>query len=143
MLDFAAFQASFAGDILTPAHADYEASLTRWAANSRRRAAVVAFVRDEADVARALGYARGAGLGVAIRGGGHSSAGASSITDGLVVDLSRHMAGVRVDTDARLAHVGGGALWGTVNAETMKHGLATTGGTVSHVRGRPERANVC
>jgi FAD/FMN-containing dehydrogenase len=134
MPDFVAFRSAFKGDLITPDHPDYETSLSRWAANAQRRAAIVAFVRDDADVALALRYARGAGLGVAVRGGGHNPAGASSIADGLVIDLSRHLSGTRVDAEARLAYVGGGALWAGVNAETAKYGLATTGGNVSHVR---------
>ena len=39
---------------------------------------------------------------------------------------------MRVDAEKKLAYADGGALWGTVNNETMKYGLATTGGTVSH-----------
>jgi FAD/FMN-containing dehydrogenase len=40
-------------------------------------------------------------LPIAIHGGGHSTAGASS-TEGLVIDLSRHI-------ENKLAYVGGGA----------------------------------
>jgi len=132
MSDFAAFQSAFKGDLITPEHPEYEKALTRWAANSRRRAAIVAFVRDEADVTLALKYAKKNGLAIAIRGGGHNPAGASSVEGGLVIDLSRHLSGTRVDTEKKLAYVGGGAIWEGVNAATMKHNLATTGGTVSH-----------
>ncbi|KAI0313302.1 hypothetical protein OF83DRAFT_1165636 [Amylostereum chailletii] len=134
MSPFAEFQKAFKGDLITPDHPQYEDSLIRWAANSRRRAAIVAFVKDAEDASIALQYAKAQGLSIAVRGGGHSPAGASSVEGGLVIDLSRHLAGVRVDPDAKLAYVDGGALWATVNKETMKHGLATTGGTVGHVR---------
>ncbi|KAI0316003.1 FAD-binding domain-containing protein [Amylostereum chailletii] len=123
----------FKGDIVTPEHPEYDQALVRWAANSQRRAAVVAFVRDTEDVSAALAYAKAKGLPIAVRGGGHNPAGAASVEGGLVIDLSRYFAGVRVDAEKKLAYAGGGALWGTVNTETMKHGLATTGGTVSHV----------
>ena len=49
-----AFASAFEGDLVTPAHADYPAALHRWAANAERRAAIVAFARSAADVARAL-----------------------------------------------------------------------------------------
>jgi FAD/FMN-containing dehydrogenase len=42
------------------------------------------------------------------------------------------MRAVRVDPARRTAHVQGGALWGDVDHETQAHGLATTGGIVSH-----------
>jgi FAD/FMN-containing dehydrogenase len=37
-----------------------------------------------------------------------------------------------VDPGARRAYVGGGAAWAAVDAATAEHGLAVTGGTVSH-----------
>jgi hypothetical protein len=58
-------------------------------------------------------------------------AGTASCDDGIVIDLSA-MRGVRVDPAARTAWVQGGALWGDVDHETQAHGLATTGGIVSH-----------
>src|SRR5262249_32897320 len=42
------------------------------------------------------------------------------------------MRAVRVDPAGRTAWVQGGALWGDVDRETQAHGLATTGGIVSH-----------
>ncbi|KAI0048427.1 FAD-binding domain-containing protein [Auriscalpium vulgare] len=114
MSDLASFERAFHGDIVTPSHPDYESSLKRWAANSQRRAAVVAFVKDEDDVRTALLYAQAQGLRIAVKGGGHNPAGASSIEDGL------------------LGYVGGGALWSDVNGAAIKHGLVMTSGTVSH-----------
>ena len=48
----------------------------------------------------------------------------------MVIDLSP-MNSVRVDTTARWATVGGGAVWADVDHETLAHGLATTGGLIS------------
>jgi len=42
------------------------------------------------------------------------------------------MRAVWVDPEGRTAWVQGGALWGDVDHETQAHGLATTGGIVSH-----------
>jgi hypothetical protein len=50
---------------------------------------------------------------------------------GIVIDLSA-MRSVSVNPAERTAHVQGGALWGDVDHETQAHGLATTGGIVSH-----------
>lgn len=134
MSDFASFKSSFSGDIVTPEDPGYDVAIARWAANATRRAAVVAYVRDAADVTRAIAYARRTGLPIAIRGGGHNAAGASSSAGGLVIDLSRYLNDVRVDPEGKLAYVGGGALWETVDKAGIEHGLATVGGTVNHVR---------
>ena len=58
-------------------------------------------------------------------------AGTAVCDDWIVIDLSA-MRGVRVDPAGRSAWVQGGALWGDVDRETQAHGLATTGGIVSH-----------
>ncbi|KAG6918723.1 hypothetical protein DXG01_012208 [Tephrocybe rancida] len=122
----------FKGDIVTPDDADYQKAIARWAVNAQRRAKIVAFVKDEADVGLAIKYARSAELPIAIRGGGHSPAAASSTEGGLVIDLSRYLNGARVDPKRSVVHVGGGALWDIVDSEAIKFGLATVGGTVNH-----------
>ena len=123
----------FKGDLVKPGDPGYDDALKRWAANAVRKASVVAFVKDERDVALAIKYARDTGLPIAIRGGGHSAAGASSIENGLVIDLSRYLNGVSIDAEKKLAHVGGGAIWETVDKAAIEYGLATVGGTVNHV----------
>ncbi|EKM52970.1 uncharacterized protein PHACADRAFT_147283 [Phanerochaete carnosa HHB-10118-sp] len=133
MSDSARFRDTFKGDILTPEDEGYERALARWAVNAIRRARIVAYVRDAEDVSTALRYAKENGIKVAIHGGGHSPNGASSVQDGLVIDLARYLNGVRADPENRLAYVGGGAKWATVNKATMEHGLAMVGGTVGHV----------
>src|SRR5207247_1534782 len=49
----------------------------------------------------------------------------------LVIDL-RPMSGVFVDPRNRRALVQGGTRWETVDREAQMHGLAVTGGTISH-----------
>ena len=135
MSNLDAFKASFKGDVVTQSDADYEQAIKRWSLTAERRAKIVAFVKDADDVAQALKYAQSEGLKIAVRGGGHNPAGASSVEDGLVVDLSRYLGNVRVDQDAKLGYIGGGAIWETVDKEAIKYGLATVGGTVNHVGG--------
>ena len=134
MSDFNSFKSSFKGDIVTPSDPDYTESIKRWAGNMVKPAKVVAFVKDAEDVAAAIKYARANDLPIAVRGGGHSFSGSSSVADGLVVDLSRHLNGVRIDPERKLGYVGGGALWEAVDKAAIAHGLATVGGTVNHVR---------
>ncbi|KAI5124789.1 hypothetical protein M0805_005423 [Coniferiporia weirii] len=132
MASFARFGDAFKGDILTPGDPDYEIAIQRWALNATRRARIVAFVRDAQDVSLAVTYARETGLPIAIRGGGHNPAGSSSSEGGLVIDLSKYMNGCSVDPDNKLAYVGGGAIWKTVDETAIRFGLATVGGTVNH-----------
>ena len=58
-------------------------------------------------------------------------AGTAVCDGGIMIDLSA-MRAVSVDPVERTALVQGGALWGDVDHETQAHGLATTGGIVSH-----------
>ena len=133
MSDFIGFKPKSAGDLITPTDPDYLVSIARWAANAQRRPKFVAFVRTPDDVALAIAFARANHLSIAIRGGGHNPAGASSIEGGLAIDLSRHLNQVRVVSEQNLAYVGGGALWETVDKEAIRHGLATVAGTINCV----------
>lgn len=132
-LNLSALAQAFKGDLVTPEQPEYAAAIARWASNSERNAKVVALVKDAQDVVAALKFARENGLPIAVRGGGHHVGGASSSENGLVIDLSRYLGGATVDPAAKLAYVGGGAIWETVDVETIKHGLATVAGTVNHV----------
>jgi len=133
MSNFDSFKTSFTGDIYTPNDADYDTSIIRWAVNAQRNAQVVTFPKGPEDVVLAIAYARENKMPIGIRGGGHSTSGASS-SEGLVIDLSRHMKSVEVDKEKHLAYVGGGATWADVDKATILHGLAGVAGTVNHVR---------
>jgi len=133
MSEFESFRKTFKGDIVTSSDAEYEKAIARWAINAQRRAKIVAFVKDAQDVSLAIKYAKANKLPIAIRGGGHSEAGASSSENGLVLDLSRYLNNVEVDVGKKLAYIGGGTLWETVDKAAIEQGLATVGGTVNHV----------
>jgi FAD/FMN-containing dehydrogenase len=132
MFDLTTLSKGFDGDIVTPSDPDYAQSIARWATNAVRNAKIVAFVKNAEDVSRALKFTRDSKLDLAIKGGGHSSAGASSSEGGLVIDLSRHINRVKIDAAKKLAYVGGGAVWGDLDKAAIEHGLAGVAGTVNH-----------
>jgi FAD binding domain/Berberine and berberine like len=118
------------GEVLTPGDGGYAEAARVWNGAHVGSPAVIVRCRGAADVIEAVSFARIHGLQMAVRGGGHSVAGFSTNVGGIVIDLSA-MNDVRVDTTARWATVGGGAVWADVDHETQAHGLATTGGLVS------------
>lgn len=97
-----------------------------------RRPAVIARCADGEDVRTAIAFARRHALPLAVRGGGHSVAGFSSLEDGVVVDLSA-LRDVHVDVHARTADVGGGTTAGDLDAAKHGFGLATPTATVTSV----------
>jgi FAD/FMN-containing dehydrogenase len=124
-------RAAVRGEVVTPADDGYAEASRIWnGAHDGHSPALVVRCTGAADVIAAVGFARSTGLTIAVRGGGHSLAGFSTVDDGIAIDLSP-MRDVRVDPVARRAIVGGGAVWADVDHETQTHGLATTGGLVS------------
>jgi FAD/FMN-containing dehydrogenase len=133
MSEFLSFQKVFKGDIVVPSDPHYQLAIARWASNAERRAKIVAFVKDAEDVSATITFAKASKLPLAIRSGGHSTSGASSSEDGIVIDLSKYLNGVRIDPENKRAYVGGGAIWSTVDKAAIEHGLAAVAGTVNHV----------
>src|SRR5688500_3211128 len=121
----------FRGRLITADDADYDTARAVWNGAIDRRPRLIARCSGTADVVAAVRFARDHDLEIAIRGGGHNVAGTAVCDDGMVIDLSA-MRAVRVDRAGRRAWVQGGALWGDVDHEPQAHGLATTGGIVSH-----------
>lgn len=92
--------------------------------------AYVVRCRDTEDVVDAIAFARGAGLELAVRSGGHSVSGASLCDGGVVVDV-RGLNAVHVDPATLTVTIGGGATTCQADAALQSHGLATTLGRVS------------
>lgn len=77
-----------------------------------------------------MAFARGHGLDIAVRGGGHNVAGLAVCEGGVMIDLSL-MKGIQVDPRDRRVRAQGGVTWRELNRETQAHGLAVTGGVIS------------
>ena len=95
-----------AGELIQPADAGYEDARSIFNSMIDRRPAAIAQCETADDVIAALAHARGSGLEVAIRSGGHSVAGAGLTDGGFVIDM-RRMNAVEVDPAARTARVAG------------------------------------
>jgi FAD/FMN-containing dehydrogenase len=120
----------FRGEIVEPGDAAYDGLREVFNGMFDRRPRVILRPAGAADVIRGIGLARDTGLPFAIRGGGHSVAGFSSVDDGIVLDM-RAMKGIRVDPDARTVRAQAGLNWGEFDRETQAFGLAVTGGRVT------------
>jgi FAD/FMN-containing dehydrogenase len=118
------------GELIVPSDAGYDEARKVFNAMHDRRPAAIARCTSSADVAAAVNFARGHGLVLAVRGGGHSVAGLSVCEGGLVIDLGA-MKQVDVDPVAKTARADGGVLWGEFDAATQEHGLHTPGGRVT------------
>jgi FAD/FMN-containing dehydrogenase len=116
--------------LLVPGDADFPATLHRWSGAAEKPAGATLVPTGTASISEALRHAAKHNLDIAVCGGGHSTAGASSTDGGLLISLMK-MRKVEVDVEKKLIKVQGGATWGEVDAEAWKHGLATVGGTVS------------
>lgn len=118
------------GGLHEPGDVPYEDTCGIFNTMIERRPRFVAECVAVDDVVATIAFAREQGLPVAVRAGGHSVAGLSLCDDGVVLDM-RGMADIEVDTEQRVARIGGGAIWADVDRATQAYELATTGGRVS------------
>ena len=126
----AEFAASMRGTTVQPGDEDYDRERKIWNGAHDRHPAVIARCAGVADVIRTVDLARSEGLPLAVRGGGHSIPGFSTVEGGIVLDLSP-MTGIRVDPAGRTVTADAGCTWKDLDAETQQFGLAVTGGLVS------------
>ena len=127
----AELEASFRGQVVPPADADYDGHRAVWNGSIDRYPALIARCAGVADVIAAVKFAREANLAVAVRGGGHSFPGLSVCDGGIVIDLGP-MKGIRVDPAARTVRAQAGVLLGELDRETQAFGLAVPAGIVTH-----------
>jgi len=130
-VDLETLAANFAGELIQPQDAGFDAARQIWNGHVQRRPALIARCQGVADVIAAVRFCREHDLAASVRGGGHAVAGHALCDGGVVIDLSA-MTGARVDPLARTIHLQGGCLNAHLDRESQAFGLATTGGIVSH-----------
>jgi hypothetical protein len=126
----AEFEQGLSGRLIRPGDEGYDEARSVWNGAHDRRPALIVRCAGVADVMRAVEFARSECLDVAVRGGGHSIPGFSTVDGGVVIDLSA-MRAVQVDPESRTAVAQGGCTWADFDHETQAFGLAVTGGLVS------------
>jgi FAD/FMN-containing dehydrogenase len=120
------------GPVLRAGDDGWEDATEVWNAMAAKTPAIVVQPASARDVVAAIAFARGRGLPLSVKGGGHNIAGTSIAEDGLVLDMSA-MSQVTVDAAAQVAHVGPGCRLRDIDAATQAHGLAVPLGFISDV----------
>jgi FAD/FMN-containing dehydrogenase len=122
--------AGFDGDTIGPDDATYDDERRVHNGMIDRRPAAIVGCSSADDVGRTIAFARAHGAPIAVRGGGHNGGGLGVVDDGVVIDLAG-MNDVVADHDAGTVRVGGGCVWGEVDAVTAQAGRATPSGIIS------------
>ncbi|MBA3869594.1 MAG: FAD-binding oxidoreductase [Anaerolineae bacterium] len=112
------------GQVITPEGTNYDEARAVFYGKFDRRPAVIVRPANAADVAYVIGLARESGMELAIRCGGHSSAGYGTTEGGILLDLSL-MKGLDIDVEGRTAWAEGGLTAGEYTVAAGKYGLAT------------------
>ncbi|HLE88947.1 MAG TPA: FAD-binding oxidoreductase [Candidatus Limnocylindria bacterium] len=132
MLSIENLRSQFPGRAIAPGDAGYDAARSVMLGGVDRHPAVVIRVADANEVARVIALARETGLELAVRSGGHSSAGHGTTEGGIVLDLSA-MKAVEVDPAGRTVWAQAGLTAAELTAATHAHGLAVGFGDTGSV----------
>lgn len=107
-------ETSLAGRVVLPGDPDYNEARQESNPAFQSYPQVIVYCASERDVLLCLAFARTTGLWVAVRCGGHSTAG-YSVNDGMVIDLSE-LHSVVLDEANATVHVGAGTDFDRFNA---------------------------
>jgi FAD/FMN-containing dehydrogenase len=116
--------------LVQPSDTDYDEARAVWNGMVDRYPALIVQCAGVADVVTSVNFAKEHDLLVAVRGGGHNTAGNAVCDGGLVIDLSI-MKGVRVDPLAQTVRAEGGVTIGDLDRESQAFGLAVPMGVVT------------
>jgi len=124
--------AELEGRVIAPDDDDYDQARTVFCGGIDRRPAVIIRAADATDVSRVVSLARETELELAVRSGGHSTAGHSVVDGGIVLDLS-DMRALDIDAERRTAWAQTGMTTGDYTTAAGAHGLATGFGDTGSV----------
>jgi FAD/FMN-containing dehydrogenase len=120
------------GRMIAPDDAAYDEARAVFYGGIDRRPAAIVRPADATDVSRVVSLARESGLELAVRSGGHSTAGHSVSEGGIVLDL-REMKALQIDVAGRTAWAETGLTAGEYTKAAGAHGLATGFGDTGSV----------
>ena len=120
------------GRVVVPGDADYDELRTVVMGGIDLRPGAIVRVAGAEDVARVVRYAAEIGAELAVRCGGHSSAGYSATDGGIVIDL-RDLKSIDLDVGGRSLWAGAGLTAGEVGAAVLPHGLVIGFGDTASV----------
>jgi FAD/FMN-containing dehydrogenase len=123
-LPISEIRARLDGEVIGRGQAGYDDARGVFFTGFDRRPAAIVRAAGTADVARVVSLARDAGAELAVRSGGHSTAGYGTSDGGIVLDLSA-MDEVAIDPDERTAWAQTGATAGGYTQAAARYGLAT------------------
>ena len=132
LTDLADLRTRVQGRVIGPDDAGYDDVRTTMYGDPDTRPAVVVRPVSAADVVHAVALARQTGLPLAVRSGGHSASGHSSVDGGVVLDL-RDLTDIDIDVDGRSVWAGAGLTAGQLTAATDEHSLAVGFGDTGSV----------
>jgi FAD/FMN-containing dehydrogenase len=125
-------RAELTGEVIAPGDFEYEKARTVFLGGIDRHPAVIVRPADAGEVTYVVSLARETGLELAVRGGGHSSAGHGVSEGGIVLDLSL-MKRLEIDPDRQVVWAETGLTAGEVTATAGTHGLAVGFGDTGSV----------
>lgn len=125
-------RALFNGKVIAPDDPRYESARTIAYGGIDRRPAAIIRAADAGDVSRLVSLAREYGFELAVRSGGHSSAGHCTTKGGIVLDLST-MKDLQIDPAEKNAWAETGLTAGEFTSAVGAHGLAAGFGDTGSV----------
>lgn len=124
-------KSAISGNLLLPSNNLYDETRKIWNGMFDKQPGLIVQCKSATDVANSVNFARENDLLLAIKGGGHNSAGTASCDGGMMIDLSL-MQNVEVNPNNNTVKAEGGCLLGKVDKATQEHGLAVSSGIISH-----------
>lgn len=130
-MDVSTLKQTVKGTVILPGDSEYEKAGS--SPFFKGEPAAVVQPANTADVAAAIAFAKEHSVVLSIKSGGHSIAGFSTNTDGMVLDMSGFNSIEVTDPEKGTVRIGTGAVWGDVAKKLGEHNLALSSGDTKSV----------